>query len=88
MELTEPFTKHVTRQSKEIKESHFPSKFQSPSLISSNFGLISQARDLVTGDIVALKKVKMENEREGFPLISLREIKTLMQSSHPNIGAN
>jgi hypothetical protein len=30
----------------------------------------------------------MENEKEGFPLISLREIKVLMQSEHPNVGSS
>ncbi len=37
------------------------------------------------GDVVALKKLKMEKEREGFPITSLREINMLLKSSHPNI---
>lgn len=36
-------------------------------------------------DIVALKKVLMQNEREGFPITALREIKILMLLDHPNI---
>ena len=37
------------------------------------------------GDIVALKKLKMEREKEGFPITSLREINTLLKAQHPNI---
>ena len=34
---------------------------------------------------VALKMIKMEKEREGFPLTALREIKILRQLHHPAI---
>ena len=34
---------------------------------------------------MALKKLKMEKEKEGFPITSLREINTLLKSRHPNI---
>jgi len=44
-----------------------------------------RAKDKETGEVVALKKVKMSKEREGFPLTSLREIKILISLSHPNI---
>ncbi len=37
------------------------------------------------GEIVALKKLKMEKEREGFPITSLREINMLLKAKHPNI---
>ena len=37
------------------------------------------------GDIVALKKLKTEREKEGFPITSLREINTLLKAQHPNI---
>ena len=34
---------------------------------------------------MALKKLKMEREKEGFPITSLREINTLLKAQHPNI---
>jgi len=34
---------------------------------------------------VALKKVRLENEKEGFPITAVREIKILRQLVHPNI---
>lgn len=49
------------------------------------YGVVYRARDRKTGEIVALKKVKMEKEREGFPLTSLREINILLSLHHPSI---
>jgi len=37
------------------------------------------------GNVVALKKVRLENEMEGFPITAVREIKILRQLNHPNI---
>lgn len=34
---------------------------------------------------MALKKVKMDREKEGFPITSLREISILLTHKHPNI---
>ena len=34
---------------------------------------------------MALKKLKMEKEKEGFPITSLREINTLLKAQHVNI---
>ncbi|KAL6520530.1 hypothetical protein OROMI_032292 [Orobanche minor] len=49
------------------------------------YGVVYRAKDKKTGEIVALKKVKMEKEREGFPLTSLREINILLSFGHPSI---
>jgi serine/threonine protein kinase len=37
------------------------------------------------GELVALKKVRLENEKEGFPITAVREIKILRQLNHKNI---
>ncbi|KAF8419608.1 kinase-like domain-containing protein [Terfezia claveryi] len=50
-----------------------------------SYGIVSRARDTSTGEIVALKKLKLEREKDGFPITSLREIQTLMICKHPNI---
>ncbi|KAL5717712.1 cyclin-dependent kinase [Ranunculus cassubicifolius] len=52
---------------------------------SGTYGVVFQARDKKTGEIVALKKVKMEKEREGFPITSLREINILVSLRHPSV---
>eukprot|EP00250_Pteridium_aquilinum_P012882 c21003_g1_i1 orf=383-3004(-) len=49
------------------------------------YGVVYRARNKKTGEIVALKKVKMEKEREGFPMTSLREINVLLSIHHPSI---
>ncbi len=49
------------------------------------YGVVFRARERATGRIMALKKVKMEAEKEGFPLTSLREINILLSFRHPNI---
>lgn len=49
------------------------------------YGVVYRARDKRTGETVALKRLKMEKEREGFPITSLREISTLLKASHENI---
>ncbi|MBA0674169.1 hypothetical protein Goari_015779 [Gossypium aridum] len=53
------------------------------------YGVVFRARDKKTGDIVALKKVKILDRREleefGFPLTSLREINILASFNHPSI---
>lgn len=44
-----------------------------------------RARDKQTGVICALKRIKMEKEKEGFPLTSIREINILLSFQHKNI---
>ncbi|KAL6766227.1 CDKC1 [Auxenochlorella protothecoides x Auxenochlorella symbiontica] len=41
------------------------------------YGEVYRAVDRATGDIVAAKKIKMDNEKEGFPITAIREIKIL-----------
>jgi cyclin-dependent kinase 12/13 len=40
---------------------------------------------VLAGEVVALKKVRLENEKEGFPITAVREIKILRQLSHSNV---
>ncbi|KAI9295986.1 kinase-like protein [Neoconidiobolus thromboides FSU 785] len=49
------------------------------------YGVVYRARELASGDIVALKRLKLENEKQGFPITSLREIQALLIAKHPNI---
>ena len=49
------------------------------------FGEVWKAKCSQTNRVVALKKVLMENEREGFPITALREIKILQQLRHENV---
>lgn len=49
------------------------------------FGEVHRAKSLKTGAVVALKKILMHNEKDGFPITALREIKLLKLLSHPNV---
>lgn len=37
------------------------------------------------GELVALKKVRLDNEKEGFPITAIREIKILRQLNHRSV---
>ncbi|GMI75740.1 cyclin-dependent kinase C;1 [Hibiscus trionum] len=49
------------------------------------YGQVYMAREIKTGEIVALKKIRMDNEREGFPITAIREIKILKKLHHDNV---
>lgn len=50
-----------------------------------SYGWVSRAKDIATGEVVALKKLKIENSPDGFPVTGLREIQTLLEARHPNV---
>lgn len=49
------------------------------------YGRVFKAKDKETKEIFAMKKIKMDREREGFPITALREIRLLRQMTHPNV---
>ncbi|TID19745.1 serine/threonine-protein kinase bur1 [Venturia nashicola] len=49
------------------------------------FGEVYRARSRRTNNVVALKKILMHNEKDGFPITALREIKLLKMLSHINV---
>ena len=50
------------------------------------YGVVFKARDNVQKDIVAVKKIKLENDDEGVPSTAMREISILKElQPHPNI---
>ncbi|XP_018568282.1 cyclin-dependent kinase 12 isoform X3 [Anoplophora glabripennis] len=49
------------------------------------YGQVYKAKDVHANELVALKKVRLENEKEGFPITAVREIKILRQLNHKNI---
>lgn len=46
---------------------------------------LDRARDSKTGEIVALKKVRMDQEKDGMPVSGLREIIILKSCTHDNV---
>lgn len=49
------------------------------------FGKVYKAQNLLSQAFVALKRLRMEGERDGFPVTAMREIKLLQCLHHLNI---
>ena len=49
------------------------------------FGKVYKARNRNSGAFVALKRIRMEAERDGFPVTAMREIKLLQSLRHVNV---
>jgi len=49
------------------------------------YGVVYKACHRESGKIVALKKIRLENEEEGVPSTAIREISVLKELQHPNI---
>ena len=59
--------------------------FSSFSVGEGTYGFVYKAKDKITGEFVALKKIKLETEDEGIPSTALREISILKELDHTNI---
>ncbi|KAK2723736.1 hypothetical protein QYM36_002173 [Artemia franciscana] len=49
------------------------------------YGIVYRAKDTQNGQIVALKKMRMDRERDGMPVSGIREINILLSCRHQNI---
>eukprot|EP00035_Acanthoeca_spectabilis_P007098 m.132452 g.132452 ORF g.132452 m.132452 type:complete len:306 (-) comp13796_c0_seq1:3141-4058(-) len=49
------------------------------------YGVVYKAQDVETGEIVALKRIRLDNEEEGVPFTALREISLLKELVHPHV---
>jgi len=52
---------------------------------SGTYGKVYKGVHVYTKKLVALKKIRMEGERDGFPVTAIREIKLLQSLKHKNI---
>ncbi|KAK1825317.1 serine/threonine protein kinase, CMGC, CDC2/CDK sub [Friedmanniomyces endolithicus] len=93
-----PLTRKETVRKKRIKarptlsedfvqsESVYYRKTGNESVIGSGtYGKVYKAMHVYTGRMVALKKLRMEGERDGFPVTATREIKLLQSLNHINV---
>lgn len=84
-------------KAKGVSESQFMPKQWTPCRHISNFerlnhieegsyGWVSRARERATGEVVALKKLKVEGSgTNGFPVTGFREIQCLLEARHRHI---
>jgi len=49
------------------------------------YGVVYKAKDTKNNVLVALKKIRLENEDEGVPSTAIREITLLKEVEHPNV---
>jgi len=49
------------------------------------YGIVYRAKNRETGEIVALKKIRLDSEEEGVPCTAIREISLLKELRQPNI---
>ncbi|KAK9768099.1 cyclin-dependent kinase 5 [Basidiobolus ranarum] len=49
------------------------------------YGIVYKAQNRETSDVVALKRIRLDNEEEGVPCTAIREISLLKELKHPNI---
>jgi len=69
-----------------LQECRSVDEFEKLNRISEGtYGVVYRAREKATGRLVALKRIKMEKELDGFPVTSIREINVLLNFHHPNI---
>jgi len=49
------------------------------------YGVVFKGKNKKTGEIVAMKKIRLDSEDEGVPSTAIREISLLKELQHPNI---
>lgn len=54
-------------------------------MLSGTYGVVYKARDVTTGLVVALKKIRLEAEDEGVPSTAIREISLLKELRDENV---
>ncbi|KAI8623791.1 Pkinase-domain-containing protein [Xylariaceae sp. FL1651] len=52
---------------------------------SGTYGKVFKGTHVYTKRLVALKRIRMEGEKDGFPVTAMREVKLLQSLRHPNI---
>ncbi|XP_014368219.1 cyclin-dependent kinase 1 [Papilio machaon] len=49
------------------------------------YGVVYKGKNKITGQFVAMKKIRLESDDEGVPSTAIREISLLKELNHPNI---
>jgi serine/threonine protein kinase len=49
------------------------------------YGVVYKAKIIATGELVAMKKIRLETQEEGVPSTAIREVAALTELDHPNI---
>uniref|UniRef100_A0A8C7XVW3 Cyclin-dependent kinase 1 n=1 Tax=Oryzias sinensis TaxID=183150 RepID=A0A8C7XVW3_9TELE len=52
---------------------------------AGTYGVVYKGRHKSTGQVVAMKKIRLESEEEGVPSTAVREVSLLQELKHPNV---
>jgi len=78
----------LTNKKQRLSQSRFSDYEIIEKLGEGTYGIVEKARHIPTGQIVAIKKVKIDtSEDEGIPATTIREVSLLRALSHPHIVA-
>ncbi|CAD7944316.1 unnamed protein product [Amoebophrya sp. A120] len=61
------------------------SKLDRNPLGEGTYGEVFRVRNTVTGETVAMKRMKLQDEEEGVPSTAIREVAILKELDHPNV---
>ncbi|MEQ2200387.1 Cell division protein kinase 1, partial [Xenoophorus captivus] len=53
--------------------------------LECTYGVVYKGRHKATGQVVAMKKIRLESEEEGVPSTAVREVSLLQELKHPNV---
>lgn len=53
--------------------------------LAGTYGVVYRGKHKATGQIVAMKKIRLESEEEGVPSTAVREVSLLQELKHPNV---
>ena len=73
-------TAHTTKSIKNLEKYERLEK-----LGEGTYGVVYKALNKETGELVAIKKIRLEKEDDGVPSTAIREISLLKNLKHPNI---
>ena len=54
-------------------------------VFTGTYGVVYKGRHKATGQVVAMKKIRLESEEEGVPSTAVREVSLLQELKHPNV---
>ena len=75
----------LTKDFKESKSVYYRKPGNESVVGSGTYGKVFKAIHVYTKQLVALKKIRMEGEKDGFPVTAVREIKLLQSLKHDNV---
>jgi len=83
--LRKVLSEHLGRMTSHLSGHRLDDFVKLNKLGEGTYGVVFKGQNKKTGEIVAMKKIKLESEDEGVPSTAIREIALLRELQHPNI---